>query len=260
MVDKNDALLREVEEELRREQWAKLWDRYGTYVLGAAVVLIALVGGYKYWEQREHARSEAAGTEYNEAMKLAAEGKADEASKKLESLASSGPGGYAALAELQRAGTLIKASRPADAVAVLDKVAAAPGTDSMLKNFAAIQAATLRLGEADFTEMQNRLKPMAVDNNPWRHSARELLGLAAFKAGRLEDARNTLAVMLGDAGTPQGTLDRVRVILGSIAAAELAKSAESTSPAPPTASSNPASAAPTAGPATPPGEGAAQPK
>jgi hypothetical protein len=258
MVDNNDALLREVEEELRREQWARLWDRYGTYVLGAAIALVAIVGGYKFWESRQIARSAAAGTEYNEAMKLAAEGKADEAARKLESLASTGPGGYAALAELQRAGTLIKARRPADAVAVLDKLATTSGTDSMLKNFAVIQAATLRLGEADFTEMQNRLKPLTENASPWRHSARELLGLAAYKAGRLEEARNSLAMMLGDAGTPQGALDRARVVLGSIAAAELAKSAATPSPTPTPAASEPA-ATPAPVPATPPASGASQP-
>src|SRR3990172_52978 len=135
MADKDDALIREVDEELRREQWAKLGDRYGTYVLVAALALIATVGGYRVWEARQLARAEAAGAEYTEALRLTAAGKADEAANKLESLAASGLGGYAALAELQRAGALLKASRPVDALAIFEKVSKDTNVDSMLRDF-----------------------------------------------------------------------------------------------------------------------------
>ena len=248
MVDKDDALIREVHEELRREQWAKLWDRYGTYALGVALALIAVMGGYRVWEAKQLARSEAAGAEYTEALRLTATGKADEAAKKLESLATSGPGGYAALAELQRAGSLLKSSRPADALAVFEKISKDGAVESMLRDFASIQAATLRLGEADFTEMQNRLTPLKAAGNTWRHNAHELLGLAAIKAGKLDDARAALGALLGDPETPQGALERARVMLGSIAASELAKAAGDAA-APAAAATAPASAPAAAGPA-----------
>ncbi len=231
MVDKDDALIREVDEELRREQWAKLWDRYGTYLLGVAMALILGVGGYRVWEAKQLARAEAAGAEYTEALRLNAAGKADEAAKKLETLATSGPGGYAAMAELQRAGALLKTSRPVDALAVFEKVSKDTSVDPMLRGFASIQAATLRLGEADFTEMQNRLNDLKAKGSAWRHNAQELLGLAAIKAGRLDDARAALGALLGDPETPQGALERARVMLGSIAASELAKAAGVTPPA-----------------------------
>ncbi len=183
------------------------------------------MGGYRVWEAKQLARAEAAGAEYTEALRLNAAGKADEAAKKLETLATSGPGGYAAMAELQRAGALLKASRPVDALAVFEKVSKDTSVDPMLRDFASIQAATLRLGEADFTEMQNWLNDLKVKGSAWRHNAQELLGLAAIKAGRLDDARAALGALLGDPETPQGALERARVMLGSIAAAELAKAA-----------------------------------
>ncbi len=57
--------------------------------------------------------------------------------------------------------------------------------DPILSAFARLQAAAIRLGEADFTEMENRLKPLTGDDNPWRFIAKEYLGLAALKAARL---------------------------------------------------------------------------
>lgn len=222
MVDKDDSLFREIDEELRREQWAKIWDRYGTYVIGAVVALFVLIGGYQIWESRQHARSEAAGAEYTEALRLAAAGKSDEANKKLEDLSTSGIGGYVALAELQRAGALLKANRPIDALTLFEKISKDSSVDQMLRDFSAIQAATLRVGEADFTEMQNRLNALKGPGSAWRHTANELLGLSALKAGKADEARAALGALLGDKETPKGTLERARIMLDSIAAKEIA--------------------------------------
>ncbi|MGQ0672560.1 MAG: tetratricopeptide repeat protein [Hyphomicrobium sp.] len=237
MVDKNDALIREVEEELRREQMAKLWDRYGTYVLGGAVALVALVGGYKVWETRKLAAAEASGATYTEALKLTAVGKQDEASKALDDLVASGHTGYAALAELQKAGALLRASRPLDALTVFDKVVKDTSVDATLRDFAAVQAAALRVADADFTEMQNRLTLLSGDGSPWRHQARELLGLAALKANRPDDVRAVLGAQLADGETPQRVQERARVMLGSLAATELSK-AGGLAPAAPVAGSD----------------------
>ena len=35
-----DSLFREIEEDLRQEHWAKLWKRYGNYVVGAVIALV----------------------------------------------------------------------------------------------------------------------------------------------------------------------------------------------------------------------------
>jgi hypothetical protein len=93
--------------------------------------------------------------------------------------------------------------------------------DPMLSNFARMQGAALRLGEADFTEMQNRLKPLTVDDSPWRFTARELLGTAALKAGKLDEARTTLAPLLTDPGLSRMAGERVHRLMGKIATEEL---------------------------------------
>lgn len=47
MADHTDSFMREVEEELRREQFLRIWQSYGTYLVAAAVLLVLAVGGYK---------------------------------------------------------------------------------------------------------------------------------------------------------------------------------------------------------------------
>ena len=97
----------------------------------------------------------------------------------------------------------------------------------MLREFARLQAAGLRIGEADFTEMENWLTPLMADDSPWRYSARELLGLAAFKAGKTTEARTILTPLLVDQATPQSITERAQIVMAEIAAGEIAKKAAS---------------------------------
>ena len=231
MADNNDSLLREVDEELRREQLAKLWDRYGTYVLALAVALVAFVGGFKVWEARQLEAAQTGGKKYNEARALLTSGKTDDALKAFDDLVATGHNGYAALALLQKAGAELKSDKPKEALAIFEKAEQQASSDPILKGFIKLQIASLKLGEADFTEIQNRLTELASEANPWRHSARELIGLAAMKAGKTDEASKSFEAILADRAAPRSIADRARVMMGSMTSAAMSKSAETPAPA-----------------------------
>jgi hypothetical protein len=225
MVDKNDSLSREIDEELRREKLEKLWEQYGTYVLGAAAALVLAVGGYQLYDQRKKSFAAENGARYDAAVTLLEQSKTDDAQKALTEVLASGHAGYASLAQLQLAGIHLKANRPQDALAVFEALATSPSADADIKTFALLQAAALRLGQADFTELQNRLKPVAEGSTAWRFQAREILGTAAFKAGKFDDARAQLTPLLADPETPRAALDRIQLILAAMASADAGKAA-----------------------------------
>jgi len=231
MADNNDALFREVEEELRREQFAKLWKNYGNYIIGLAVAIVLVVGGHKYLESHRLITNQAAGAEFEAALKLSESAKTEEAQKAFAKIASESPAGYATLASLSEAGAYLKLDKRAEALAIFEKIAADSGTDPLFANFARLQAASLRLGEADFTEMQNRLKPLTGDDSSWRFTARELLGMAAIKAGKLDEARSALAPLLAAPGLTRSASERIDRLMSEIAITELS-AAPKTNPAP----------------------------
>lgn len=224
MADERDRLFREIDEELRREQLKKIWDKYGTYLLAIPVLIVLAIAGYKMWEGRRVAAIETAGSRYENAARLAEGGKPEEALAAFRDIAKSGPDGYGMLAQLRLAGSAAQAGRVDEAVRLYDELAARRGAEPLLRDFARLEAAALRIDAADWTEMQNRLNDLAGDNNPWRYSARELLGLAAWRAGKLEEARQSLGRLVADAKVPPGIAERARVLMSMIAAAELAKS------------------------------------
>ena len=222
MANQDENFLREVEEELRRERFERIWKEYGTFILAGAALIVIGVLGYKYVENRRLTAAQTTGQRYEGAVDLASSGKDGSAEKEFAAIVAEGTGGYPELARLQLAGVLLKQGKKADAIAAYDELAKS-GTDPLLRDYAALQAAGARLGEADFTEMQNRLTPLMADTSPWRYSARGLLGVAAFKAGKPDEARTVLTPLLVDQKTPPSIAERAQIVLAEIAAAEIGK-------------------------------------
>ena len=125
----DESLFREVDEEVRQEQFKKLWARYGNLitVLAAAVVLgVAGLKGWQYWQKTQ---AEAAGSAFLGAVKLAGTGKPEDALKTFETVKDSG---YAVLAQLRQAGLLATQGKSAEAVKIYDAVAGDGSADQSL--------------------------------------------------------------------------------------------------------------------------------
>lgn len=228
MVDKNDSLLREVEDELRQDQLKKLWNDYGTYLLGAAVLLIVGVFVWQQVDAGRKAAAEAEGARFEAARQLLLDKKEQDATSAFNDIAKTGPAGYASLARLEVAATLVKSGKTPEAVAAYDAIAGDPALNPIMRDFARLQAAALKLGTADFPELQNRLSGLTDEQNGFRASARELLGLSAQKAGKSDEARKLYLQVVGDAKASQGQKDRVSGFLSALVTADLGKAAAGT--------------------------------
>lgn len=198
----SDNIFREVEEDLRREQLSKLWDRYGVYVLGVAAAIILFVGAFKGYQWHQARQAAENGAAFVEAAALSDENKYAEASEALAKLSKSGPAAYRLLAKLELAGTHVKEGRKAEAVALFDEVAADSAADGILKDFAKVQGAALRLDEAEPAEIARRLDKLDADTNPWRYSARELLALSAYRSGNTAESEKLFTQILSDLFAP----------------------------------------------------------
>ncbi len=100
----------------------------------------------------------------------------------------------------------------------------------MLRDYARLQIAMLKFDNSSFSELRNQISSLTGDRNPWRYSARELLGTGAMKAGLGLEARNHFDRLLADSTTPPSIAERVRMMVGLLNEAERAKSASKTAP------------------------------
>ena len=136
-------IFREVDEEVRRQQLIKLWERFGSLMIGAVVLLIVAVAGWRVYEWREMKRAAEAGTAFEAAMTLSEQGKPAEAEAAFAKLAADGTGSYRALAKLREAAELARNDAKA-AVAIFDSLAADASVGRVLQDFAALRAGLIR--------------------------------------------------------------------------------------------------------------------
>ena len=220
-----DLMAREIEEELRREQFLKLWDKYGVYVLAAVLAVVVGVAGWKYYEHQQADANEGASTQFIFALNDLGSKRVLEGQKGLEALAANAPTGYAALAGLRLAAQQGVEGNVLGALKAYEGVAKDETVDPMLRDYAVLQIAMLKFDTALFPELRNQITSLTSDRNPWRHSARELLGMGAMKAGLGLEARNHFGRLLADGSTPPSIAERARMMLALLDEAERAKSA-----------------------------------
>ena len=216
----DSEFFREVNEAVRHEQYKRLWDRYGIFAIIGAGLIIAGVAGYKGWTYWREKEAGDAGAQFTEALSLAKTGEADKAREAFTQLAEKGPKGYRVLARFQLAAAETKAGETDKAIASYDSLANDAEVDAILKGYATIQAATLKLSSADYAEMERRLKALAEGTSPWRFSARELLGLSAYKLDNMPDAENQFSALASDESTPSNMRERADMMLALIAGAK----------------------------------------
>lgn len=210
-------IFNEVDEEVRREQLKKLWERYGNYLIALCVLVVIAVGawrGYQWWQAKQAAQSGAA---FQQAVSLAEAGKHQEAEAAFAKLASDGSAGYRVLARLRQAAELALTDRKA-AVSAYDAIASDNSVGQAIQDLAAVRAGVLLVDTAPYSELRTRLEPVTANDRTFRHTARELLALSAWKSGDVAAARQWTDMIMADPQTPAGTRSRVQVLSELIAA------------------------------------------
>jgi hypothetical protein len=208
--------IREVDEEYRRDQIMQIWKRYSGVIVGLVLLLVAAVGGWRYWQHVQQQRAEAAAVRYEEALRLAREGKSEDAERSLDGLAKDAPQGYQALSRFRLAAEIGK-QKPEEGAKAYDALAADGRVEPVMQDLARLRAAMLRMDTADPATVQPVLERLATPTNVWRHTARELLGLGAMKRGDYDGASRWFDQIAADRDTPQGLRSRLELYASLVA-------------------------------------------
>ncbi len=211
-------IFREIDEELRRDNAAKVWERYQAPIVAIAVLIIAAAAGWRAYDFYRTKEAQETGARYEAAVQLSREGKSVEAEAALGEIARGGQAGYALLAKF-RAAAESGTRDPDGAVKIYDAIAADAGADVALRELAKLRAAILRVDKADAGEVQRRLEPLAQGGQPYRNSARELLAVAALKRNDVEAAGRWLDMIVVDAQAPGEIRQRAEALLALVSAA-----------------------------------------
>jgi hypothetical protein len=204
-------LFDEVDEEVRRDQLKKLWDQYSLYIIAGALLIIAGVGGWRGYQYTEAKKAAEAGSAFGQAVELSEANKPAEAAAAFNDLAAKAPSGYRMLARL-RAAAELGGSDPKAAAKMYDDIAADRSVGAEQQELARVRAAGLLLETSGYPDLLQRLESSAAPGATFRHTARELLALSAWRGGDATAARKWLDLIANDGETPPSLRSRAEAM------------------------------------------------
>ena len=205
----NEAFIREVDDEVRRERLERTARRYGAALAGLVVLALVLLGGALWWRSHSAAVAGERGDRLIAAMASINANKEAEANKTLQALAGTGDKGYAPLARMLQADMLMKDGKAPDAAKAFLAIAADTSVPQQLRDVATLRATTIDFDTIAPQVAIDRLKPLAVPGNPWFGSAGEMSGVAYMKLGKPRQAGAMFVAVTKDTQVPSSLRSRV---------------------------------------------------
>ena len=212
-----DTIFREVDEELRRDRLQSGWRRYGPFVIGAAIAVVGIVAvneGWSWWQNSNSARSS---DQFYAALNLDDGGDIAGAQKALDTVIAQGSGGYPVLAKFKQAGLLAKQGKRDEALAAFDALGGSQ-SNGRLRELALLFAANVLVDKGDVAGVKQRVLGLTAADDPLRNSAREAIGLAQYKSGDLNGARDSFEAVINDPTSPTEIRSRLQLYVAQLVA------------------------------------------
>jgi hypothetical protein len=212
----NETFYREVDEELRRDQLASVWKRYGWAIVGGIVLLLAIIGGVIWWQNHKQARAGEQGEILTGVFADIQGGKTNTVAPRLDQLAEEGTPGYRAAALLTKADVAIQSNNDAAAIAAFKAIAENDEFAEPYRHLALIRQTAIEFDRLPPAQVIQRLQPLAQAGNPWFGSAGEMVGLAYLKQQQPAQAARIFAAMANDKTLARSLRSRAVQMAGAL--------------------------------------------
>lgn len=212
----SETFLREVDEELRREQLNNFVARYGWALIAAALLILAGVAGL-IWYQGHRAQQRADQAEaLVDALDKMEAGNRNAALPKLAAIADSHAPGYRAAALFARANAQIEQDQLPAAIATLRSIANDDGFAEPYRQAALVRQTTLEFDRLPPQVVVQRLTPLAQPGQAWFGTAGEMVAIAQLKLHRPDLAGRIFGQIARDENVPGSIRSRALQMAGSL--------------------------------------------
>jgi len=215
-TDPAESFVREVDENLRRDQLRETAERYGTWIIAGVVLFLAAVGGYLYWQHRQDQQAIANSEAMSAALQKAGSGNVKGAEADLVPLSDSSNDVTRATALLGRAALATQRNDRKVASDIFKQVAADDGLPQAFRDVATVRGTMIDFDTMKPDEVIARLKPLVEPGKPFYGTAGELTAMAMLAKGDRAGAGRLFATIAADKQVPQTIRDRAVQIAGSL--------------------------------------------
>ena len=212
----NESFLREVDENLRRDQARDFAKKYGGWLIAAVVLFLAAVGGWLYWQQYQQKQAEAQSEELTKIYSQIGAGQTKQAQQGLQGLESSGNSVVRTLALLTEAAVALDANDKATAIAKYNAVANDSHAPQPYRDVALIRSVGMQFDQMKPEDVISKLQPLTKPGEPWFGTAGELTAMAYIKQGNKAAAGKLFAAIAADNNAPPTLRSRSAQIAGTL--------------------------------------------
>jgi hypothetical protein len=212
----DESFFREVTDELRQDKAKAFLSKYGLWLIAIALVIIVVTVGFVLYRHWARERADRSGDVFSQALSLAQDGKNDQALTDLDKMEKNGYGAYPVLARMRAATILADKGDFKGAVKAFDAVSTDGSIPDSVRDIAKLRAAFILVDHGTYDEVSAHVQALTSETNPLRFSAREALGLAAWKAGKLDDALKLFQGLATEETAPRDLRERADLMSGLI--------------------------------------------
>jgi hypothetical protein len=212
----SDTFVREVEENLRRDQLRDFSKKYAGWMIAAVILFLAAAGGWIYWQDYRARQSEKAVEGLAQVFADSGKAGAVNIDQRLDALANNGSKAVRASALMARAAQAIQQNDNKSAIARYRQIAADTSLPQPYRDLALIRQTTLEFDGLKPDQVIARLQPLAKADTPWFGSAGELTATALIKQGKKAEAGNLLAQISKDPKVPDAMRARASQLASTL--------------------------------------------
>ncbi|HEX8644679.1 MAG TPA: tetratricopeptide repeat protein [Allosphingosinicella sp.] len=212
----NEAFYREVDEELRRDQALQTWERHRWRIVAVVLLLIAIIGGYMWWQNNRQARADADAEALTSVLDDMEKGAYRGSAGRLAGLEKSNNDAYRALGLMSRANALVQEGDNAGAARLFGEVAADESLPEPWRHAALLRRTAIEFDRLQPAAIVQRLRPLVRRGNPWHGTAGELTAHALLRAQRPEQAAQVFAAVARDQSVPESIRSRAVQMAGAL--------------------------------------------
>ena len=215
-TDPAESFVREVDENLRRDQMRDMAKAYGKWIIAGIILFLAAVGGYLYWQAHQREQAAAESETLDAAVDKVAAGDAKGARESLVPLTDSSNDVTRASALLGQASLALRQNDRKAAIELFRKVADDSGMPQPYRDLATVRLVMTEYDQLKPDEVISRLSPLAKPGNAFFGTAGEMTGLALLAKGDRPAAGRLFAQIAADQQVPDTIRSRAVQIAGSL--------------------------------------------
>ncbi len=214
--DPAESFVREVDENLRRDQLRDMAKSHGKWVIAAVILLLVAVGGYLFWQDRQKKQVAEQSEALSAAIDKIGSGNLKGAAADLTPLSDASNDVVRASAELARAAVALQQNDRKTALEIYKRIAADDGMPQPYRDLATVRGTSIEYDQMKPDEIIARLSPLAQPGKPFFGTAGEMVALATLAKGDRNGAGQMFARIAGDRQVPESIRSRAVQFAGSL--------------------------------------------